>query len=148
MSGIRTTRVKKPTKSGDKFYDKVKPETKLRIIEAAKMLSQGKSRATIIEHLSEKYDIEYNTAADYYCNAALYLVPEDGDAFRKNLIRQNAVRLEAIYERAMENGDLKNAKEAISELNKMCGLTGNGLQVAVNNDVENNAQQIFIKFDN
>lgn len=124
------------------------PATILKIQEAAKWLSEGKSRATIIQMLMDKYGIAADTAKDYYADGVRFLMPKDEDKYRKQLIMANAMRLETIYERAMDEGDYKNAKDAIAEMNKMFGLTGSGVQVAVNNDPQTNSQQVFIKFDN
>lgn len=124
------------------------PATAVKIQQAAKMIAKGKSRATIIEHLQKQWEISAVTAANYYGDALRLLMPENEDEFRKDLIKANAVRLETIYERAMEEGDYKNAKDAIAELNKMIGANGSGVMVGINTDNENNTQQIFIKFDN
>ena len=121
--------------------------TVLKIQDAAKMLSKGKSRATVMQHLMKTYELTERTARDYYLEAVRFLLPEDEGEFKQSLIKSNVSRLETIAERCMEEGDWKNAKEAISELNKMCGITGSGFQIGVKTDKETDTQQIIIKFD-
>lgn len=124
-----------------------KPATVLKVQEAAKMLSKGKSRATIIQHFMDTYGLSVKTAADYYEAGTRFLMPDNESEFKQNLIKANATRLETIYERAMEAGDFKNAKEAIAELNKMIGVGKEGITVGINTDKENDTQQVLIRFD-
>jgi len=121
--------------------------TVLRIQEVAKMVSEGKTRDAIIDHLCGKYGIAYDTARNYYTDGIRWMIPKDEDEYRKEIIYKNFNRLETIIERAMSNNQLKIAREAIDSLNKMVGIGNGGFQVAVNNDKENNTQQIYIKFD-
>ena len=111
------------------------------------MLSKGKSRATIIQHLIDTYGYSPQTAARYYESAVIYLVPDNDEEYRRNLIKANTTRLETIYERAMEERQYKVAREAIAELNKMAGIKGEGVQIGVQTDKQNDTQQIIIKFD-
>lgn len=136
------------TKAISKRLNKgVGPASAARIQQVAKWLSQGKSRATIIDNLMTQYDINADTAADYYNDGVRFLLPDDEAAYKEQLIKANATRLETIYEKAMERNDYKNAREAIAELNKMAGITGNGVKIGINNDKQNDSQQIIIKFD-
>ena len=123
------------------------PATVMKVQEAAKMISAGKSRATILETLQEKYHIGYDQANHLYGAGIRFLIPEDEDEFRKELIAKNIARLEKIVEESMDARQWKIAREAIDSLNKMIGIGNGGFQVAVNNDKENNTQQIYIKFD-
>lgn len=123
------------------------PATVLKVQDAAKMITEGKTRATIIETLQEKYHIGYDQAKHLYGEGIRFLIPEDEDTFRKDLIMKNFARLETIIERAMDSRQWKIAVSAIETLNKMIGIGNGGFQVAVNNDKENNTQQIYIKFD-
>lgn len=128
--------------------DNTKNETILKIEQAAKWIASGKSRATVKDMLVERYGMALATANDYYNEAIKVLIPENEEEWRHNLIKTNITRLERIYEKAMEDSDYRSAREALSELNKMCGLTGSGLQIGINNDKNNDTQQIIIKFDN
>lgn len=118
-----------------------------RVIEASKLLAKGKSRQYVIDYAMKNFGVELAQAKRYYTAAVRYLIPEDMEEYRKGLIQQNVERLETIVEKSMEEGDWKNARETIAEINKMCGLTGSGVQFAINTDKENNSQQILIKFD-
>ncbi len=144
-------------KATDKTKSKkvaLKPEAELpstvslqKVMELSKMLARGKSKQYIIDYAMEKYGVGEPQAKRYYSAAVRNLVPDDVDEYRKGLIQTNFNRLETIVEKAMEEGDWKNARETIAEMNKMCGVTGQGVQVGINNDKENNTQQIVIKFD-
>ena len=123
------------------------PATVMKVQEAARMISDGKSRATIIETLQEKYHIGYDQAKHLYGAGIRFLIPEDEDKYRKELIVKNIARLETIIENTMNDRQWKVAREAIDSLNKMIGIGNGGFQVAVQNDAENNTQQIYIKFD-
>lgn len=118
-----------------------------RVIEVSKLLAKGKSRQYVLDYVVKNFEVGVAQAKRYYTAAVNYLVPEDMEEYRKGLIQQNVERLETIVEKAMEEGDWKNARETIAEINKMCGLTGSGVQFAINTDKENNSQQILIKFD-
>lgn len=124
------------------------PATVLKVQEAAKMISDGKSRATIIELLQNKYGIGYDQAKHLYGAGIRFLIPEDEDNFRKELIVKNIARLETIIENSMDDRQWKIAREAIDSLNKMIGIGNGGFQIAVNNDKDNNTQQIYVRFDN
>lgn len=139
--------VKKSSKAVVRGLENATASTTLRIQEAAKMLSKGKSRATIIQHLIDTYGYSPQTAARYYESAVIYLVPDDDEEYRRNLVKANTTRLETIYERAMEERQYKVAREAIAELNKMAGIKGEGVQIGVQTDKQNDTQQIIIKFD-
>lgn len=146
-------KVKKPKTSivkrrpASSKIDGATPATVLKIQEAAKMLAKGKSRATIIEHLMTTYGMAAKTASDYYDSATRFLLPDDESKFKESLIKANATRLETIYERAMENNDFKNAREAVAELNKMLGVGKEGITVGINTDKEADTQQVVIRFD-
>lgn len=144
------TKVVKPKSKINIRPDRVEntePQTILKIQQAAKMIADGCSRATVTERMREQFGISQSTANDYYSEAVKVLIPEDEDEWRKGLIKTNATRLERIYECAMRDGDWKNAREALAELNKMSGLHSGGVQIGVQTDKQNDTQQIIIKFD-
>lgn len=123
------------------------PATVLKIQQAAKWLAEGKSRATIIERLMDEYQITAKTASVYYADAIRFLLPEEESEYKNELIKANITRLETIYERAMASGDYKNAREAVQELNKMAGVSKDGITVGINTDKANDTQQVVIRFD-
>ena len=126
---------------------KVRPQTEIRIQEAAKMITKGKGMNDVIDHMMEKHNLSYEQSRHYWVAACRFLVA-DMDETREALVKQNLQRLEKIINESMESRDYKMAKDTIAEMNKMLGLTGaGGLQVAVQNDPNTNTQQVFIKFD-
>lgn len=118
-----------------------------KVLELSKMLAKGKSKQYIIDYAMDKYGVGEPQAKRYYSAAVRNLLPDDVDEYRKGLIQTNLDRLETIAERAMEEGDWKNARETIAEINKICGVTGQGVQIGINQDKNNDTQQIVIKFD-
>lgn len=120
--------------------------TMLRINEVAKLISKGKSRATCIEYIMNTYDLAYNTAKNYYVTAIKSLYRLDDDV-RKGLIQANIDRLEKIIESCIEgnSAEKKVARECITELNKMLGVTSQNT-VMINKNDEGD-EQIIISFD-
>lgn len=143
---MANTKVTK-TKKSDKFKPGTAPETVMKIQDAAKQISKGKSRATVIEYLQNEYGIAYDTARAYYTDAIHYLLPANDENFRQELIKINYERLNTIIQESMDSGNYRVAREAIETQNKMCGVNQNGITVGVATDQKNNTQQVVIKFD-
>ena len=142
MSSNKVQKVKKSSK----FLEGTAPETMMKVQEAAKMITKGKSRATIIEHLQTEYGMAFDTARQYYTDAVHYLMPADDEKYRQELVKVNYERLDRIIQESMESGNYRVAREAIAEQNKMCGLH-QGISVGIATDKTNDTQQVIIKFD-
>ena len=143
---MATNKVKKISKS-DKFLEGTLPETVMKVQTAAKMISAGKTRATVMEFLQTEYGIAPSTAKQYYNDAVHYLLPDNDEEFKANLIKINYERLDKIIQESMAAGNYRVAREAIDTQNKMCGIHQNGITVGVATDQKNNTQQVVIKFD-
>ena len=143
---MAANKVKKVSKS-DKFLEGTLPETVMKIQDAAKMIAKGKSRATVMEHLQTEYGLAPSTAKQYYNDAIHYLLPDNDEEFKNNLIKVNYERLNTIIQESMDSGNYRVAREAIETQNKMCGVNQNGITVGVATDQKNNTQQVIIKFD-
>lgn len=121
------------------------PETELKVLELAKMVSEGKTRETCLKHIMETKNIKMQQARQYYDAAIRYLMPDDLDEYKKEILAKNFERLETIVERGMkDSADLRLAKEAIAELNRMCGIGGNKVTMAKSKDGD---EMIQINFD-
>lgn len=118
-----------------------------KVNEISKLLAQGKSKQYVIDYAVEHFCVGLPQARRYYSSAVKNLMPKNPEKYREGLIQTNFNRLETIVERAMEEGDWKNAREAIAEMNKMCGLTNGGFQIGIATDKANDTQQVIIKFD-
>ena len=140
-----TKKVRK-TKKSNVFLEGVAPETIMKIEGAAKLISEGKSRATVIQWMQDEYGIAYDTARGYYTDAVHYLLPDNDEEFRQNLVKINYERLDKIVQESMNAGNYRVAREAIAEQNKMCGLH-QGISVGIATDKTNDTQQVIIKFD-
>lgn len=110
---------------------------------AAKMITKGKSKATIIETLQENYNLGYDQAYRYYLSGMRFLIPKDTEKFREGLIQANIERLEKIIEANIDEHP-KVAKDAISELNKMLGIGTNSIQVGVKNNPDDNTSEFMV----
>ena len=139
MANTKVTKAKK----SDKFKPGTAPETVMKIQDAAKQISKGKSRATVIEYLQNEYGIAYDTARAYYTDAIHYLLPANDENFRQELIKINYERLNTIIQESMDSGNYRVAREAIAEQNKMCGLTGSNVQIGYHQDKDNNTEFII-----
>ena len=128
-----------PNKTGPR------PETVARINEVAKKIVKGEPKTNILEYIQKKWNLSLDQARRYYYCACRSLIPEDQEEYRQALIQNNIERLEKIIEEGMkDNANLRVAKEAISELNKMLGIGGN--KVVISNDSQNNTQTIEVNF--
>ena len=136
-----------PINTGNKFKPNTRPETIRRVTEAAKMISEGKSQMTVVSHFMDTYGLEVDQAKNYWQAGARFLCPEDPDEYKKSLIETNIRRLEKIVEEGMkDNSNLKVAREAIAELNKMLGITTTGVQVGVRTDKNNDTTEVVVNF--
>lgn len=134
-----------PTNKAKQKGGKPSPATVLKLEEAIKLITDGKSRETVTQYFIDKYGYSRDQAYRYYLAATRMLVPEDMDEYKRTMIQANIERLEKIIEMGMETNNLKAAKEAIAELNKMFQVTS-GPMVAIRNDDENKTQEVLIKF--
>lgn len=136
----------KPTNEGGKEHKNgPQPATLARIERAAEMIGQGVTKGDIIATFQNDYSLSYDQARRYYICGCRYLIPDDQEGYRKAIIQHNVERLEKIIDEGMkDNANLRVAKEAIAELNKMLGLTGNN--IVIKNDAENKTQEVTINF--
>lgn len=120
------------------------PETVARVQSLAKLITDGKSRASIQQYVKDNYKVGDRQARAYFNSAMKYLQPEDANEFRNNMAYANIGRLEKIIELNIDRAP-KIAIAAIGELNKLLGLTnGNGVTIAQNDKGE---QVIKINFE-
>lgn len=124
------------------------PSTEKKILDVAKMISEGKTRQSVVSYLMDTYGYtDISQPSKIYNAAVRHLMPTDMEAHRQELIEININRLETIIERGMSNNaDLRVAKEAIAELNKMLGITGNKVAIGKEN-ADGTKEAIVISFD-
>lgn len=122
----------------------VKPGTLLRIIDISKDISKGKPRLDIISDLMEKFEIPKKKAEQYYEAAIAYLMPEDVEKHQEKMAAKLVVQYEELYRRAVENNQIKTARDILDSLAKIYQLTGgNRVQIAENQEGD---KQITITF--
>ena len=128
------------------------PATEYRVMETAKMICEGNSKQTCLEHIMEVQGCGIAQAKQYYQAALNWLIPTDMDGYKKGLLEANMNRLEKIVEECVKKKDdpkkgsdyLRCAKDAISEMNKVLGV-GNG-RVMVSESAEGD-KSICIEFN-
>lgn len=118
----------------------IRTTTMLKVEEMAKRISKGESKTKTIEHIMDKYGLSYKRCSDLYYEAVKFLLPKDEQKFREELQAVNTERLNKIVDECMESKDWNNATKAIAELNKMGGVTSNGIKVGVRTDGDGNSE--------
>ena len=134
----------KNTKKMEPIRDAIRsitPQNEVRIIEVAKLISEGKTRSFCFDYIKEHFEVSSTKQASVYYQAALnWLIPDDLDKYKQGLIQANVERLEKIIQEGIDEKDdarrgadyLRTAKEAIAELNTMLGVGQNKVVVAEN----------------
>lgn len=107
------------------------PET-IAIIEAVEnAYIAGYSRNTIRRLLVQELGLKGEYADAITAKGWKSLHSKGGDR-EDGMKTKNLARLEHIYHKAMETGDLKNAIAAVDQLNKLCKLYTNKVEVSTN----------------
>lgn len=134
-----------PTKISMRESDgwSAEPQTIARVEQVAKMIAEGQSRPSIQSFIRENYGVGDRQARCYYSAAVKYMMPDDEEEYRNELIQTNLARLETIVERTLADEDYKNAISAIKEINNVIQPSKNQITIAKNDD----AEIIQISFD-
>lgn len=118
------------------------PATEYRVIETAKMITEGKSKQTCLEHIQQAQGCGLQQARMYYQAALNWLIPDDLPAYKQGLLAANLERLETIVEDCISKKDdkshgadyLRCAKDALAEMNKVLGVGHGRVVVAESAD--------------
>lgn len=92
---------------------------------------EGISKNTIAKLLVEEADFKYIQAQSFAGKMWKEMMKLGTDK-KEGVPEKNAARLERIYQRAMENGDFKNALSALDMLNKLVGAYKEKLEISTN----------------
>lgn len=123
------------------------PLTERRIMEIADMVNGGAQRATCVKYMMDEWGFKDISQPSKIFNAAIrYLMPDDPEEYREQMIAKNFSRLEKIIEQSMKDRNYRVAREAIAETNKMLGLTGSKINIGQESP-DGNKQIIQISFD-
>lgn len=111
-------------------YDaKFKDPATVEILEIAEdALISGYSKNTIAKLLVEEAGFKYIQAQSLAAKAWKNVMAKGKDR-SEGLTERNITRLEHIYKKAMEMGDFKNALSALDQLNKLCQLYKEKIQI-------------------
>lgn len=111
---------------------KLKEPATLELVDAIKdAYLAGYRRNTIAKRLCDEMDFKFDYA-QALASKVWKLVMKDSSDREDGIKEKNLARLEHIYHKAMETGDLKNAIAAVDQLNKLCKLYTNKVEVSTN----------------
>ena len=104
--------------------------TQIRIREVAELIAKkGYSRQACIDYIEEKWGVGRTQSDKYFRAAVEYLIPGDGEEYRKNLIAKNMAILETMLQTALDRNDLQNANSIINTINKMLGVGSKQVEI-------------------
>ena len=107
---------------------------KVRVLDVVKRITEGQTRQSCLAYVTETYGVKEAQAREYWEAAIRYLLPSEED--KAILVDKNIARLEDLYKKNYERNNFKECREVISELNKVCGVTGNKVTIAKNKEGE------------
>lgn len=100
----------------------------------------------IVDYCEKEWGLSKTQAIRYWTSALEYLRPDSPDEYREALINRNFNIAEEILHRALENGNLKEANNALKILNGMLGV-GDGRSVRIEDkDTAGNDRTFTITF--
>ena len=104
--------------------------TQVRVKEIAELIAKkGYSRQACIDYIEDKWGVGRTQSDKYFRAAVEYLIPGDGEEYRKSLISRNFAVLEGMLQTALERNDLQSANSIINTINKMLGIGGKQVQI-------------------
>lgn len=92
-----------------------------RLSEVTRRMMIGQRRSEIHQFLTETYGVTRRTA-DRYMQGARGLIARDAATDRRHEIALAKARLDQVYGRALDRGDMASAVAAIREKSKLLGL--------------------------
>lgn len=104
------------------------PETVEMLEIGINALLEGMSKNTIAKLLVQEAEFNY-VNAQAFAGKMWKEMMKLGTDKKDGMPEKNAARLERIYQRAMENGDFKNALSALDMLNKLVGAYKEKIQI-------------------
>lgn len=116
--------------------------------EIISLVSQGKSRKDVIQYLMDD-GMSYSGANQMYYDALKEMTPDINllDDYKRGIMQINLDRLEKIINSSIEGNsqDKGVALKAISEINRMLGLSSTDNKVMINKN-DKGDEQIIISF--
>lgn len=104
--------------------------TQVKIKELAdKIVKEGYGRQACFKYMEDVWKMSDSQAEKYYYAALKYLVPEDGEKYREQLIARNFSILENMLQKALGNNDLSSATQIIKLMNQFLGVSDKKLEV-------------------
>lgn len=92
---------------------------------ADRIINSGYTKWDVVEYAQNTYGVGKGQALKYYYASLRYLTPDDPAQYRESLIERNFQLLETILNRALAEGNLKEANNAVKLMNDMLGAGGN-----------------------
>lgn len=125
----------------------ITPETYRRLSECIRLVAEsGYTKQDVLDYLMEKYELSVRSAKTYYSEVMKALRPENMEEYRQTMVAKNFERLEALYRKAVDRGNLSVATEVVKTINQMLGVGGNKLRIGQEN-ADGTQQVLEITFD-
>lgn len=126
---------------------RISPETFRRLDEGITLVAvSGYTKQDYVKFLMDKYGISVRSANAYYSEVLKALRPENMEQYREDMIHKNFERLEALYKKAVERNDIKNANEIMRTINNMLGIGGSKVRIG-QEQADGTRNMIEITFD-
>lgn len=124
------------------------PSVEVVVIETAKKIISGGTRIDLVHEIMSDKGISKVQAEKYYDAALRYLLPSPGEEekFRDKMQAKLIARYEKLYDMAIKQNSVKQAREVLDSMAKLYGLTGGGNKVQIAEDGEG-TKVINISFD-
>ena len=124
------------------------PSSEVLVIEIAKKIISGGTRIDLVHEIMGNKGISKVQAEKYYDAALRYLLPSPGEEekFRDKMQAKLIARYEKLYDMAIKQNSVKQAREVLDSMAKLYGLTGGGNKVQIAEDGEG-TKVINISFD-
>lgn len=122
--------------------DKPDTITDLRVHHVSTNLLNGNSRKEIVEQYSKEFDVS-DRQIDTYIQRAKFLIKTEADKEKEYQFGLALSRLENLYKRNLESGDLRECRQVQELILKLFGLSDQR-KIEVNTTIENGTQSIMI----
>lgn len=113
------------------------PETKLRIIEVAKLIAQGWTKFEVTEWVKEHYGVK-NQSATRYWNAGLahLCIDPDNAEYIEEMRKKTIGTLDRLIQREIEEGRYKEANTSMDLLSRLMGYNVAKTETKVTGDIK------------
>ena len=99
------------------------PESKMRIVEVAKLIAQGWTKLEVVEWVKEHYDVKEQSAGRYWNAALAHLAIDPGNKEYIEEMRQKTIgTLDRLIQTEIAENRYKEANQSLDLLSKLMGI--------------------------